>query len=218
VSICNDLVVVDLTGGMAGNMAGMVFADAGAEVIKIEPPEGDPLRDHPAWILWNRGKRSIALNLRTAEGVADLERLCRASDVLLTTRSASNRAAATWEPEQIRAESPHLVTCDISGFGPLESLNHLSGYEGIVKAKTGRGNDLIGTVDKDRPTFEPVNVASYGAAMYACQGVLAALHVRRTTGRGATFQPAFSRLSALTTGTGSSRVLDSANSNSRRWI
>jgi crotonobetainyl-CoA:carnitine CoA-transferase CaiB-like acyl-CoA transferase len=183
-SICDDIVVLDLTRGMAGNLAAMVLADAGAEVIKIEPPTGDPLRDHPAWIMWNRGKKSVVVDLSTAEGVSQFEDLGRSSDVLLTASATPRRSGRAWDLDRIRTGAPQLITCSISGFGPLDRLSHLRGYEGVVKAKTGRGNDLIGTIQKDRPTFEPLNVASYGAAMYACQGVLAALHVRRRTGLG----------------------------------
>ena len=60
--------ILDLTCGVAGPLVGMFFADYGAEVIKIEPPGGDPLRKLPAYAVWNRGKKSVTLNLKTAPG------------------------------------------------------------------------------------------------------------------------------------------------------
>jgi hypothetical protein len=65
---CSELVVLDFSWGMAGGLTTAVLADFGAEVVKIEPPSGDPFRSHPAWLAWNRGKKSAVLNLKTPEG------------------------------------------------------------------------------------------------------------------------------------------------------
>ena len=72
---CNEFIVLDFSWGMAGSLATAVLADFGAEVVKIEPPSGDPFRSHPAWLAWNRGKKSVVLNLKTAEGREQAERL-----------------------------------------------------------------------------------------------------------------------------------------------
>jgi crotonobetainyl-CoA:carnitine CoA-transferase CaiB-like acyl-CoA transferase len=65
---CKGLVVLDFSWGMAGGLATAVLADFGSDVIKIEPPSGDPFRNHPAWIAWNRGKKSAVLDLKTVDG------------------------------------------------------------------------------------------------------------------------------------------------------
>ncbi len=69
---------------MAGPLATMVLADNGAEVIKVEPPEGDPARDLPAFQTWNRGKKSIVLDLKTDEGREQATELVRSADVVVT--------------------------------------------------------------------------------------------------------------------------------------
>ena len=66
---CSGLVVLDFSWGMAGGLATAVLADFGADVIKIEPPAGDPFRTHPAWLAWNRGKKSAVVDLKTSEGL-----------------------------------------------------------------------------------------------------------------------------------------------------
>ena len=72
---CSGLVVLDFSWGMTGGLATAVFADFGADVIKIEPPAGDPFRTQPAWLAWNRGKHSAVVDLKTSEGVAAVHRL-----------------------------------------------------------------------------------------------------------------------------------------------
>src|SRR6266851_4220967 len=80
---CNGLVVLDFSWGMAGGLATTVLADFGSDVIKIEPPAGDPFRSHPAWLAWNRGKKSAVLDLKTAEGRMQAQRLAEQADVVL---------------------------------------------------------------------------------------------------------------------------------------
>src|SRR6185437_12326549 len=74
---CSGLIVLDFSWGMAGSLATAVLADFGAEVIKIEPPTGDPFRAHPAWLGWSRGKKSVVLNLKTLEERAQAHRLAK---------------------------------------------------------------------------------------------------------------------------------------------
>ena len=78
---CSGLVVLDFSWGMAGGLATAVFADFGADVIKIEPPAGDPFRTHPAWLAWNRGKKSAVVDLKTSEGVFAVHRLAEQADI-----------------------------------------------------------------------------------------------------------------------------------------
>src|SRR5689334_25258998 len=80
---CNGLVVLDFSWGMAGGLATAVLADFGAEVIKIEPPSGDPFRSHPAWLAWNRGKKSTVIDLKTNEGQRQAHRLVEGVHVVL---------------------------------------------------------------------------------------------------------------------------------------
>ncbi len=83
---CNGLVVLDFSWGMAGGLATAVLADFGSDVIKIEPPAGDPFRSHPAWLAWNRGKTSAVLDLKTVEGRMQVQRLAEQADVVPASR------------------------------------------------------------------------------------------------------------------------------------
>ncbi|MCL0101880.1 CoA transferase [Dehalococcoidia bacterium] len=183
-SPCSGLRVVDITQGMAGGLATMVLADAGADVVKVEPPRGDWAREHPAWIMWNRGKRSVVLDLKTPNGLRDLRELVSSADILLSGWSAAEATALGIDYGVLREQNPALVTCALTGFGPLKGYEHLKGYEGVVSAKTGRMHAFDGQIDKDGPIYAALNCASYGAAMYAIQGVMGAIHVRRQTGTG----------------------------------
>jgi CoA:oxalate CoA-transferase len=80
---CDGLVVLDFSWGMAGGLATAVLADFGADVIKIEPPAGDPFRSRPAWLAWNRGKKSTVLDLKTAEGRGQVQLLAEQADVVI---------------------------------------------------------------------------------------------------------------------------------------
>jgi len=80
---CEGLLVLDFSWGMAGGLATAVLADFGAEVIKVEPPAGDPFRSHPAWIAWNRGKKGAVLDLKSGQGRSRAHQLVELADVVL---------------------------------------------------------------------------------------------------------------------------------------
>ena len=178
------LTVLDLTQGMAGAITTMVLADGGAEVIKIEPPQGDATRREAAFVMWSRGKKSVVLDLKTPTGSDSLRSLAGTADVFVTAWSPGVAERLGVGLPQLREANPGLVTCSITGFGPVEQLTHLKGYEGIVAVKTGRHHAFDAQIPKDGPIYPALNCGSYGAAMYALQGILAALHMRRKTGRG----------------------------------
>jgi len=79
----DNLIVLDFSSGHAGSVATMVLSDFGAEVIKVEPPEGDPYRSFTQSLLWNRGKKSVILDLKTAEGKESVRRLMMHADVVV---------------------------------------------------------------------------------------------------------------------------------------
>src|SRR2546430_1231855 len=80
---CEGLVVLDFSWGMAGGLASAVLADFGADVIKIEPPAGDPFHSQPAWLAWNRGKKSVVLDLKTNDERSAAARLAEQADIVL---------------------------------------------------------------------------------------------------------------------------------------
>lgn len=182
--ICSGLRVLDLSRTWTGALATLLLADAGAEVIKIEAPGGDPTWQHYASPLWHRGKKSAFLDLKTPEGNETLRRLAARSDVLLHTLmpGADKRLAADYET--LRKVNPGLIYCTVSGFGPLKGLENVKGYDAIVAAHTGRFHVFRKQLDREGPKFGALPVASFGAGMLALQGILSALIVREQTGLG----------------------------------
>lgn len=174
--------ILELGSGMAGAMAGMVLAENGAEVIRVEPPGGDPERDRPGAIVWHRGKKSVVLDLRDDAARASFVALAATADGLVVTLrpGAAERLGVDYASLERRA--PGLVYLAITGFGERGPLRDLPGLEGMVAAASGRMAGQAGF--RPGPIFTPVPIASYGAAMLGVEGLLAALHARRRTGRG----------------------------------
>ena len=181
---CDGLRVVELAFWMAGPLATMVLADNGAEVIKIEPPEGDPARALPAFQTWNRGKKSTALDLKTDEGQERARQLIAGADVVVTSfrPGVAERLGAGYD--RVREINPRAVYASISGYGESGRRRDVKGYEALVAAKSGRMMMFERIADRPGPAFPAVPVASFSAAMLAVQGILAALSVRRETGLG----------------------------------
>ena len=115
--ILKDLRVVDFTQGMAGSLATMLLADNGADVVKVEPPGGDPYRKLPAWVMWNRGKRSVVLDLDHAAGRADARALALGADVLIENVRLDGQAGPELAYESLASEHPGLIYCTITGLG-----------------------------------------------------------------------------------------------------
>jgi crotonobetainyl-CoA:carnitine CoA-transferase CaiB-like acyl-CoA transferase len=180
---------------MAGALAGMVLADNGAEVIKVEPPQGYPARSDPGFLMWDRGKKSVALDLKTDEGRADFQRLVPAADVVLHDLRPGVAERLGLDYATLSELNPRLVYGAISGFGERGPDRDLPGYESVVNARSGRMASQAGF--REGPIFTPVPIASYGAAMLLLQGVLAALYARGQTSRGQRVHT--SLLHALTT-------------------
>ncbi len=182
--ICEGLRVVDFSTWMAGPLASMVLADNGADVVKIEPPDGDPARDLPAFQTWNRGKRSAVLDLKTQAGLAGAADLIRTADVVITSYRPGVGERLGIGYERVREMNARAIYAAISGYGERGSRAGLKGYDALVTAKSGRMMMFEGVAERPGPAFPALPCASYAAAMLTLQGVLAALHRRRATGRG----------------------------------
>lgn len=184
VAPCTGLRVLDLSWGPAGGIATMVLADFGAEVLKVEPPGGDPFRRLAAAPMWLRGKRSIVLDLKTSTGVEKLHALVPRVDVLVTTYRPGTASRLGADYQTVSAINPRLVYCSITGFGPTGPYSRYKGYEGIVAAKSGRMMVFAGQNPRPGPAYAAVQVGTHAAAQAAVHGILAALLVREQTGRG----------------------------------
>lgn len=184
--ICNGLNVLEYgSASAAASMAGMVLADAGARVIKIEPPEGDRLRtaDPSGFLVWNRGKESVIADLRTVAGQQILRRLAAAADVVIEGFAPGTTTRWGIGADTLRAANPRLVHCSITGFGPSGPYSTLKGYDSLVAAKAGL--TARGTFGhRNGPILFPVPWGSFGSAMQSVAGIIGALLVRDQTGRG----------------------------------
>jgi len=175
--------IIDLTQGMCGSLATMILGDYGAEVIRLEPPGGDPMWEHPAYLLWQRGKKSVSLDWHSTEGRAQARQLLQGADIFIESLRPGEAAGLGLDYDGLHAANPALIYYSLSAFGQTGPQSQLKAYDGIVNAKSGRMRDQIGW-QKHRPTYRAVNDISYHAAMFMVQSLVAALRVRSETGRG----------------------------------
>ena len=178
------LTVLDFSMGMPGAITTLILADFGAEVIKVEPPGGDPFRFQPAWLAWNRGKQGVVLDLEAADGREQAVRLAERADVLVESFQPGETTRLGIDFEALSSRNPGLVYCSITGFGQKGRLRHLKGYEGIVAAKVGRMLNLDGQTQREGPVYSAVQTGSWHASAAALRGITAALRVCDITGHG----------------------------------
>src|SRR5690242_10088964 len=179
--------VLDLSRYIPGPLATLQLAELGADVIKLEPPQGDPARFQPPFeadgsstlhAFLNRGKRSLALDLKQEEGRAAARALVRRSDVLVESFRPGVLARLGFDPVELRAEQPELVICSISGFGQDGPHRLLAGHDLTYLA-------LAGALGLGAPVPPPVQAADNAGAHAAVTAILAALLQRERGGGGA---------------------------------
>ena len=192
------LLVLDLTRVLAGPYATQVLADLGATVWKVEPPRGDDTRGwgppfaHDAegvavesayFLSTNRGKRSLAIDLKDPRGAALVRDLAARADVLIENFKAGDLARYGLDPASLRERHPRLVTCSITGFGGSGPRAAEPGYDVALQALTGV---MAMTGEPDGPPAK-VGVAWIDVltGLHAAVGVLAALRERDRSGVGA---------------------------------
>ena len=181
---CEGLTVLDFSCGMPGGLTTAVLADFGAEVIKIEPPSGDPFRSDPAWLSWNRGKKSIVLDLKQTSARNKVHQLAVQSDIVLEAYRPGVARRLGIDYQTLSAIAPRLVYASISGWGQEGPLSQIAGYEGIVAAKSGRLGAFEGEFNREGPAFAAVPTGSWAASQAAVRGIVAAIIRRDRTGRG----------------------------------
>lgn len=183
-SVLGGLRVVDCTRGTAGPRATGFLADYGADVIRVEPPGGDPWSEHLAvpYAVFNRSKRVIELDLKSPGGHHDFIDLVASADVLVQSWRPDVAARLGIAFEDLHARFPSLVYGSISAFADCEEGSAIRGYEAIVHAAIGTMAEQIGL--RDGPIFEGVPFAAIGAAHLLNIGLLAALLRRLDDGWG----------------------------------
>jgi crotonobetainyl-CoA:carnitine CoA-transferase CaiB-like acyl-CoA transferase len=173
--------VVDLTSYIAGSYGAMMLADLGADVVKVEALEGDSFRELPGFFGWNRGKRSIALNLKTAEGREIVERLAREADVVMENWRPGVADRLGVGHEHLMSLNPRLIYLSVSAFGSSGPYVDRPGFDPLLQAMGGLMT-LQGFGGP--PVYLRTAPTDYFTAALGCQAVLAALFVRERTGKG----------------------------------
>ena len=181
--------VLDLSRLVAGNMLSLQLGDLGAEVIKVEPPRGDPLRDwredgEPLfWKTYARNKRSLVLDLRVTEASETLLRLIAGVDVMIENYRPGTLEEMGLGPDVLHARNPDLILVRISGFGQTGPYAELPGFGTLVEAMSGFAA-RTGFPDRE-PVLPPLALADMIAGLYGSNAVVTALLARmRGTARG----------------------------------
>jgi len=178
------LTVIDLSTSTQGLTVTQFLADAGAEVIGVEPPGGNPIRRQPGWPALARGRRSVVLDLAEPGDRARLDVLLADADVLVTTQPRAVSETLGLTAEVLGARFPRLVSAELTAWGTTGPWAHLKPYEGLVMAKMGLFQSKNRSITRPGPAFISVPYASWGAAQAALHGILSALIERETSGRG----------------------------------
>jgi crotonobetainyl-CoA:carnitine CoA-transferase CaiB-like acyl-CoA transferase len=187
--------VIELARILAGPWAGQTLADLGADVIKVEAPEGDDTRRWgPPFIerdgeraaayyhSTNRGKRSITCDFRTPEGQDTVRRLVADADVVIENFKVGGLAKYGLDYPALSALNPRLIYCSITGFGQTGPYAHRAGYDYIIQGMAGLMS-VTGEPD-GQPMKAGVAIADIFTGVYATTAILAAVHQRASTGRG----------------------------------
>jgi crotonobetainyl-CoA:carnitine CoA-transferase CaiB-like acyl-CoA transferase len=188
-----DVKVIDLSHIMAGPACSMLLADMGAEVIKVERlPDGDDSRrmvpptiadQSAAFLIMNRNKRGIALDLRTEGGRNVLSRLLKNADVLIENFRRGTMERMGLGYDALHALNPRLIYCAISGFGRTGPYADRGGFDLVAQGMSG-----LMSITGEGPGHPPVKVGApvtdITAGILGCVGILAALHARESSGQG----------------------------------
>jgi crotonobetainyl-CoA:carnitine CoA-transferase CaiB-like acyl-CoA transferase len=172
---------------ITGPCAAMMLADLGADVIKVESPEGDPYRAYqqglysPHFQAYNRNKRSIALDLKKPADRELFDTLVAGADVYLQNFRPGTAERLGAGVKRLRGLNPRLVYCSISGFGADGPYAERPSYDSVAQALSGF---LSVVVDAERPRFLGPALADAITGIYAALGILGALFERSTTGQG----------------------------------
>lgn len=182
--------VLDLSGYIAGPYGCTLLADLGAEVIKVEPPQGDTLHKYPstlqqegrAFLGVNRSKRGIVIDLKHPEGLAILERLVASCDVFVHNFRPSVPPRLGIDYERLKGINARLIYCAITGYGEKGPLKDKAGYDQVLQSMTGICT--FQGLGKDNPEIAYGSIVDYYAASMLAFSVSAALFRRELTGKG----------------------------------
>ena len=188
----SDLKVIEMGTLIAGPFCGQILGDFGADVVKIEDPKtGDPMRQwgrslpkglSPWWPVIGRNKRSVGLDLRTAEGRAIAADLIAGADILIENFRPGTMEKWGMDYAALSARNPRLIMARISGFGQTGPYAQRAGY-GLIGEAMGGLRHVTGEPDRP-PARAGISIGDSLTAMHAFMGITMALHARTRTGRG----------------------------------
>lgn len=189
------LKVIELARILAGPWAGQTLGDLGAEVIKVESPAGDDTRQWgPPFVTRgedvsasyyhaaNRGKTSVIVDFKTAEGQAQLKELLADADILIENFKVGGLAKYGLDYDSLKASFPKLIYCSITGFGQTGPYAHRAGYDFIIQGMSGLMS--ITGAREGQPQKSGVAITDVFTGVYATTAILAAVHQRHATGKG----------------------------------
>jgi len=186
--------VIDLTSVIFGPYATQILADLGADVIKVEPPAGDQFRPGTraaktpgmgsAWMAANRGKRSVALDLKSADDLAVMRRLLSEADVFVVNVRGKAMERLGLDYAAVKAINPAIIYAHCVGFGQDGPYADLQAYDDVIQAATGTATLLPRVDGQAKPRYLPSLIADKVSGLHAAYAVQAALIHRLRTGRG----------------------------------
>jgi crotonobetainyl-CoA:carnitine CoA-transferase CaiB-like acyl-CoA transferase len=174
--------VLDLGNVIAAPYAGAILASFGAEVIKVEAPDGDPYRYAPQFLSFNRGKRGVALDLKREDGRRLFLELAREADVVLDNFRLGVRERLGVTYEALRRINPRIITLSVSGYGDDAARAKWPAFDPLLQAESGLMQAQGG--EDDEPVMHLIPVNDVTTAALAAFAVVAALNARERTGEG----------------------------------
>jgi formyl-CoA transferase len=179
--------VIEVGTTITAPLSALLLADLGADVIKVERPEGDPFRafrggsNSPHFIAYNRNKRSVVIDLTTDEGRAQMHALLADADVLIDNLRPNVLPRVGLDPALLRGTFPRLIHCSITGFGSSGPKRDRPAFDAVAQALSGMSSLFL---DPDEPHVTGPTLSDNVTGMYACIGILGALNERQRTGNG----------------------------------
>lgn len=180
--------VIEFTNIAAGPFCGMLLADMGADVIKIEKPTGDDMRYWPPitegysenFASVNRNKRSIAMDLKSPEDLALAQELCKTADVVIENNRAGVMARLGLDFDTLKELNPALIYCSINAFGSDGPYSHRGGFDLVIQAASG----IMSVTGEDEPVKCGVPISDFSTGLYGAFAIASALREVEKTGKG----------------------------------
>lgn len=179
--ILDGIRVIDLSEGLAGSVAALILAESGADVVKVEPRQGTRLRGTPPFLVWNRSKRSIALDISGPDR-AEFEALVKAADVVVHDFTPAQARERGVDEASLKALSPDLILASIPGFPEGHADEDVPAHDSLVLAASGIMDEQAPVARHDGPVYLRFPLGSWGATWLAAIGIATRIYNLRRGG------------------------------------